>query len=65
MADILKANINELLDRAAEPDKTIRQMVREMVEAVNKATASLGTALANQKRLKRQHTEKIGQVEEW
>ena len=37
MADILKANINELLDRAEEPDKMIRQMVREMEEAVNKA----------------------------
>lgn len=65
MADIVKANINELLDRAEEPDKMIRQMVREMEEAVNKATASVGTALANQKRLERQHTEKIGQVEEW
>lgn len=65
MADILKANINELLDRAEEPDKMIRQMVREMEEAVNKATASVGTALANQKRLERQHTEKIAQVEEW
>ncbi len=65
MADILKANINELMDRAEEPDKMIRQMVREMEEAVNKATASVGTALANQKRLERQHNEKVGQVEEW
>ena len=65
MADILKANINELLDRAEEPDKMIRQMVREMEEAVNKATASVGTALANQKRLERQHAEKTAQVEEW
>ncbi len=65
MADILKANINELLDRAEEPDKMIRQMVREMEEAVNKATASVGTALANQKRLERQHQEKVAQVEDW
>lgn len=65
MADILKANINELLDRAEEPDKMIRQMVREMEEAVNKATASVGTALANQKRLERQHHEKVARVEDW
>jgi phage shock protein A len=65
MADIVKANINELLDRAEEPDKMIRQMVREMEEAVSKATASVGTALANQKRLERQHAEKVGQGEEW
>ena len=65
MTDILKSNINELLDRAEEPEKMIRQMVREMEEAVNKATASVGTAVANQKRLERQCNEKQAQVEEW
>ena len=65
MADILKSNINELLDRAEEPEKMIRQMIREMEEAVNKATASVGTAVANQKRLERQYNEKASQVEAW
>ena len=65
MTDIIKSNINELLDRAEEPEKMIRQMVREMEEAVNKATASVGTAVANQKRLERQCNEKKAQVDEW
>jgi phage shock protein A len=65
MADILKSNINEALDRAEDPEKMIRQMVREMEEAVNKATASVGTAVANQKRLERQYNEKEAQVAEW
>ena len=65
MTDIIKSNINELLDRAEEPEKMIRQMVREMEEAVSKATASVGTAVANQKRLERQYNEKMAQVEEW
>ena len=30
ISDILKSNINEMLDRAEEPDKMIRQMVRDM-----------------------------------
>ena len=46
MADILKANISELLDRAEEPDKMIRQMVREMEEAVGKACGSAGRPLS-------------------
>ena len=46
------------------PDKMIRQMVREMEEAVNKATASVGTAVANQKRLERQVHEKKALVEQ-
>ena len=65
MTDILKANINELLDRAEDPQKMIRQMVREMEEAVNKATASVGTAVANQKRLERQHGEKLTLAQDW
>ena len=65
MADIVKSNINELLDRAEEPEKMIRQMVREMEDAVGKATASVGTALANQKRLERQRNEKLTQVADW
>ena len=65
ISDILKANINEMLDRAEEPDKMIRQMIRDMEEAVNKATASVGTAVANHKRLERQCSEKQSQVEEW
>ena len=59
--DILKSNLNEMLDRAEEPDKMIRQMSRDMEEAVNKATASVGTALANHKRLERQFNEKQNQ----
>ena len=51
ISDILKSNLNEMLDRAEEPDKMIRQMIRDMEEAVSKATASVGTAVANHKRL--------------
>ena len=65
MTDILKSNINELLDRAEEPEKMIRQMVREMEEAIGKATASVGTAVANHKRLERQYNEKKAQTDEW
>ena len=65
MADIMKANINELLSRAEDPEKMIRQMILEMEEAVNKATASVGTAVANEKRLERQHVEKQDLTESW
>ncbi len=65
MTDILRSNINEALDRAEDPEKLIRQMIREMEEAVNKATASVGTAVANQKRLERQYDERVTQVGDW
>lgn len=65
MADIVKANINDLLNRAEDPEKMIRQMILEMEEAVNKATASVGTAVANEKRLERQYLNEQDQIEGW
>ena len=43
----------------------IRQMVSDMEEAVGKSTASVGTAVANYKRLDRHYSEKRCYVEEW
>ena len=65
MADIVKANINDLLTKAEDPEKMIRQMILEMEEAVNKATASVGTAVANEKRLERQYLSQEDQIESW
>lgn len=65
MADIVKANLHDLLSRAEDPEKMIRQMILEMEEAVHKATASVGTAVANEKRLERQSLDKQNQIEAW
>ena len=58
VSDIFKANINDLLDKAEDPEKMIKQMVIEMEEAVNKATTAVGSAIANEKTLERQLKEK-------
>ena len=65
MADIVKANINDLLNRAEDPEKMIRQIILEMEEAVNKATASVATAVASEKRLERHCLEKRDLVDVW
>lgn len=65
MTDVLKANINDLLDKAEDPEKMIKQMVIEMEEAVNKATTAVGTAIANQKRLEKQFNENKKLADEW
>ncbi len=65
LGDIVKANINDLLDRAEDPEKMIKQMVIEMEEAVNKATLAVGQAIANEKTLERQYNRQKNQAEEW
>lgn len=65
MADIVKANLNDLLDRAEDPEKMIRQMVIEMEEAVNKATLAVGSAIANEKSLERQYNKQLATSNDW
>ncbi len=65
LADIVKANINDLLDRSEDPEKMIKQMVLEMEEAVNKATLAVGQAIANEKSLERQYTRQKAQMDDW
>jgi len=65
ITDIFKANINDILDKAEDPEKMIKQMVIEMEEAVNKATTAVGSAIANEKQLERQHKEKKKLAAQW
>lgn len=53
IADIFKANVNDALDKAEDPEKMLKQMVLEMEESVNKATLAVANAIANEKSLER------------
>ncbi len=65
MSDVIKANINDLLDKAEDPEKMIKQMVLEMEESVNKATLSVAQSIANQKQLQRRLDKEQGNVNDW
>lgn len=53
IADIFKANVNDALDKAEDPEKMLKQMVIEMEESINKTTLSVANAIANEKSLER------------
>ena len=53
IADIFKANVNDTLDKAEDPEKMLKQMVIEMEQSVNKATLAVAGAIANEKSLER------------
>jgi len=65
IGDILKANVNDLLDRAEDPEKMIKQMVIEMEDALNKSTLALGQAIANEKTLIHQMDDKKKAADEY
>ena len=49
IADILKANINDMLDKAEDPEKMVKQLIIEMDNQVDDATKALGQAMGSQK----------------
>ena len=49
IADVLKANINDLIDKAEDPEKMVKQLIIEMDEQVEDATKALGQAMGSQK----------------
>jgi len=63
--DIVKANINDILDKAEDPEKMIKLMIVEMEEAVTKATSALAQAMANEKNLQRKEDIANQETKNW
>lgn len=54
MNDIISANINDLVDGFEDPEKMLKQAVREMETALNQAMDGAAKVIANEKRLAKQ-----------
>jgi len=65
LSDIVKANINDLLNRAEDPEKMLNQMLIEMREQLADAKRQVATAIADEKKLKRQLDQQQQQAQEW
>lgn len=65
ITDVFKANVNDALDKAEDPENMIKQMVIEMEESVNKTTLSVAQSIANEKRLARKMEKARKGAEEW
>jgi len=65
IADIFKANVNDTLDKAEDPEKMLKQMVIEMEQSVNKATLAVANAIANEKNLERKLEKARNEKADW
>ena len=54
ISDIVRSNVNELLDQLEDPEKMVRQMVRDMEVEVDRVTGAVGTAVAGVRRLQKE-----------
>jgi phage shock protein A len=65
MGDVLKANINDLISKAENPEKMLNQMLLDMNEHLIEAKKGVASAIADEKRLERQVQENLDQANQW
>lgn len=65
VADIIRADVNDLLSRVEDPEKMVRQMILDMEDAVNESAAAVTRAVVNEKMLERQILKRQDQAAVW
>ena len=63
--DVLSANINDLIDRVEDPERMVKQIIREMEDNISKAKEGVVEAIASEKQLQKELESNQKQVAEW
>ena len=63
--DIISSNINAMLDKAEDPDKLVKLMIREMEDTLIEIKASCAGVMAGSKKIRRQLEEVESHVRYW
>ncbi len=65
IGDVLKANINDMIDRAEDPEKMVKQIIIDLQKDVRTSTEALGKAMASQRIAERQHEQAVRNSANW
>ncbi len=65
ISDIVKSNVNELIDKAEDPAKMMDQMIRDMQEQLREAKIEVAKAIADEKRMEQQLKQNQSQSKNW
>jgi phage shock protein A len=63
--DIVSSNINAILDKAEDPEKLIKLMIREMEDTLVEIKAACAGAMASSKKVRRQLDTLHNQIQYW
>ena len=65
IGDLFKSNVNDMLDKAEDPEKMVKQIIIDMEEQLNKTTQALGSAMGSLNQVKKQLADAEAKSEEW
>jgi len=65
LGTLLKANINDMISRAEDPEKILNQLILDMKDQLIEAKKAVASAIADEKRLKKQLENELHLSREW
>ncbi len=65
VAQLTKANINALLDRAEDPEKMLDQLVRDYTNSIAEAEEAVAQTIGNVRMAEADHAEDVRAAQEW
>lgn len=65
IAQLTKANVNALLDRAEDPEKMLDQMIRDYTNSIAEAEDAVAVTIGNLRLAEADHAEDVAAAREW
>lgn len=65
IAQLTRANINALLDRAEDPEKMLDQLIRDYTSSISEAEEAVAVTIGNLRLAERDHAEDMAEAADW
>lgn len=65
LSDLLKSNVNDLIDRAEDPEKMVKQIIMDMQKELSKSTQAYGKAKASERLAEKQYNNAVKVSADW
>ncbi|MBQ4465194.1 MAG: PspA/IM30 family protein, partial [Oscillospiraceae bacterium] len=65
ISDIFKSNVNDLIDRAEDPEKMVKQIIMDMDKELQKSVQALGKAVASERMAEKQLNDAVRKSADW
>lgn len=65
LGTLIRSNINELINKAEDPEKMLNQVLVDMKSQLVEAKKQVAIAIADEKRIKKQYEQEAAKAQEW